>query len=87
MQSSAVGPFLVLLCHGFAEAVREHLTRHRSVHQADRRQRRKARSSDQGVNLADVSSITIGFGDKKNPTGGSRRVYFDDIRLYRSQAN
>jgi hypothetical protein len=40
--------------------------------------------ADQGVNLANVNTIAIGFGDKKNPQpGGSGTVYFDDIRLYR----
>jgi len=39
--------------------------------------------NDQGVNLADVSNIYIGFGDRDNPQeGGSGVVYFDDIRLY-----
>ena len=38
----------------------------------------------QGVNLADVDTITIGFGDKNHlQAGGSGVVYFDDIRLYR----
>jgi len=38
----------------------------------------------QGVNLANVNTITIGFGDKNNlQAGGSGVVYFDDIRLYR----
>jgi hypothetical protein len=36
------------------------------------------------VNLANVNTIAIGFGDKKNPqTGGSGLAYFDDIRLHR----
>ncbi len=40
--------------------------------------------ADQGVNLANVNTIAIGFGDKKNPQpGGSGTVYFDDIRLHR----
>ena len=40
--------------------------------------------ADQGVNLADVETISIGFGDRNNPqAGGSGKVYFDDIRLYR----
>jgi len=40
--------------------------------------------ADQGVNLADVNSIAIGFGDRNNlQTGGSGKMYFDDIRLYR----
>jgi len=39
----------------------------------------------QGVNLANVNSITLGFGNRDNPQpGGSGLVYFDDIRLYRS---
>jgi len=39
--------------------------------------------SVQGVNLADVNNIYIGFGDRDNPQeGGSGEVYFDDIRLY-----
>jgi hypothetical protein len=40
--------------------------------------------ADQGVNLSNVSTIAIGFGDKTNPlAGGSGMVFFDDIRLYR----
>ena len=40
--------------------------------------------ADQGVNLANVNTITIGFGTKGSPaTGGAGMVYFDDIRLYR----
>jgi hypothetical protein len=40
--------------------------------------------ADQGVNLANVNTIAIGFGDKKNPVaGGSGMMYFDDICLYR----
>ncbi len=36
-----------------------------------------------GVDLTDVNSIAICFGDKKNPQrGGSGMVIFDDIRLY-----
>ena len=39
----------------------------------------------QGVNLANVNTISIGFGDKNNlQAGGSGMVFFDDIRLYRS---
>ena len=39
--------------------------------------------ADQGVNLANVTSITLGFGNRANPTaGGSGMMYFDDIRLY-----
>jgi len=38
----------------------------------------------QGVNLTNVNTISIGFGDKNNlQAGGSGKVYFDDIRLYR----
>ncbi len=38
----------------------------------------------QGVNLANVNTIAIGFGDKNNlRAGGSGIVLFDDIRLYR----
>ena len=40
--------------------------------------------SAQGVNLANVNTISIGFGDKNNlQAGGSGMVFFDDIRLYR----
>jgi len=40
--------------------------------------------ANQGVNLVNVNTIAIGFGDKKNPlAGGSGMMYFDDIRLYR----
>jgi parallel beta-helix repeat protein len=39
--------------------------------------------ADGGVELADVSKVRIGFGDRMNPVaGGSGIVYFDDIRLY-----
>jgi hypothetical protein len=39
--------------------------------------------ADQGVNLADVDTISLGLGDKNNPVaGGSGTMYFDDIRLY-----
>jgi len=38
--------------------------------------------ADQGVNLANVNTISLGFGDKSNPqAGGSGMVFFDDIRL------
>ena len=41
------------------------------------------RFADQGVNLADINTITLGFGDRANPAaGGSGMMYFDDIRLY-----
>jgi len=40
--------------------------------------------ADQGVNLANVNTITIGFGTKNSPAaGGAGTMYFDDIRLYR----
>jgi hypothetical protein len=40
--------------------------------------------ADQGVNLTNVDTIAIGFGDKKNPqAGGSGLADFDDIRLLR----
>jgi hypothetical protein len=35
--------------------------------------------TDQGVNLANVSSITLGL---RSVTGGTGKMYFDDIRLY-----
>ncbi len=39
--------------------------------------------ADRGVNLANVTSITIGFGNRNNPVaGGTGMMYFDDIRLY-----
>ena len=39
--------------------------------------------ADQGINLANVNTITLGLGNKKNPqAGGSGTMYFDDIRLY-----
>ena len=41
--------------------------------------------TDQGVNLTDVDSIAIGFGDKNNlKAGGSGTVFFDDIGVGRS---
>ena len=41
------------------------------------------RFADQGVNLANVNSITLGLGNRNNPVaGGSGKMYFDDIRLY-----
>jgi hypothetical protein len=40
--------------------------------------------ADKGVNLTNVSSISLGFGNKANPVaGGEGHVFFDDIRLYR----
>jgi len=36
----------------------------------------------QGVNLSNVSSITLGLGNKNNPVaGGAGMMYYDDIRL------
>ncbi|TKJ35784.1 MAG: hypothetical protein CEE38_14350 [Planctomycetes bacterium B3_Pla] len=41
--------------------------------------------ADQGVDLANVNTITIGFGTKGSPAadGGTGTMYFDDIRLVR----
>ncbi len=40
--------------------------------------------TDQGVDLANLDKLYIGFGEKHNPqVGGSGLVFFDDIRLYR----
>jgi hypothetical protein len=42
--------------------------------------------TDQGINLTDVNTIGLGFGNRDNPqVGGSGLVFFDDIRLYLSQ--
>jgi len=42
--------------------------------------------ADQGVNLANVNTITLGLGNKNNPqAGGSGQMWFDDIRLYRPE--
>jgi hypothetical protein len=39
--------------------------------------------TDQGINLTNVTSITLGVGNRANPVaGGSGMLYFDDIRLY-----
>ena len=39
--------------------------------------------ADQGVNLTNVNSITLGLGNRNNPiAGGSGMMYFDDIRLF-----
>jgi len=41
------------------------------------------RFADQGVNLANVNTITLGLGNRNNPVaGGTGMMYFDDIRLY-----
>ena len=38
---------------------------------------------DQGVDLANVGTLSIGFGNKANPVrGGAGNVFIDDIRLY-----
>jgi hypothetical protein len=44
--------------------------------------------ADQGINLTDVDKIAIGLGTRGNMTmpGGSGKMYFDDIRLYRPAA-
>ena len=37
-----------------------------------------------GANLANVTKLAVGFGDETNlKAGGSGKVFFDDIRLYR----
>lgn len=43
--------------------------------------------ADQGIILTDVDRIAIGLGTQGNMTipGGSGKMYFDDIRLYRSR--
>ncbi len=42
--------------------------------------------ADQGVDLANVDTLSIGLGNKAAPQagGGAGHVFFDDIRLYRS---
>jgi hypothetical protein len=41
--------------------------------------------SDQGINLTNVDKLAIGLGTRGNMTvpGGSGKMFFDDIRLYR----
>jgi hypothetical protein len=43
--------------------------------------------ADQGIDLTDVDEIAIGLGTSGNITmpGGSGKMFFDDIRLYRSR--
>ena len=43
--------------------------------------------ADQGINLTNVDSIALGLGTRGNTTvaGGSGKMFFDDIRLYREQ--
>ncbi len=39
--------------------------------------------ADQGVNLTNVNTISLGLGNKNNPLAdGSGTMFFDDIRLY-----
>jgi len=39
--------------------------------------------SEFGMNLTNVNTITLGFGNRANPSvGGSGTMFFDDIRLY-----
>jgi hypothetical protein len=39
--------------------------------------------ADQGVDLSNVNTLTIGVGDRANPVaGGTGTVFFDDIGLY-----
>ncbi len=41
--------------------------------------------TNRGVDLTNIDTLSIGFGDRSNPQpGGSGKMYFDDIRLYRS---
>ena len=44
--------------------------------------------ADQGINLSNVDRIAIGLGTQGNLTipGGSGKMYFDDIRLYRPRS-
>jgi hypothetical protein len=41
--------------------------------------------ADQGINLTNVDSLALGLGTRGNTTvaGGSGKMFFDDIRLYR----
>jgi len=40
--------------------------------------------ADQGLNLTNVDRIAVGVGNRSNPlAGGSGKMLFDDIRLYR----
>jgi hypothetical protein len=42
--------------------------------------------ADQGINLTNIDRIALGLGDRNNPQpGGSGKMFFDDIRLYRSR--
>jgi hypothetical protein len=43
--------------------------------------------ADLGVDLTNVDTIALGFGDRNNPQpGSSGKMYFDDIRLYRPRS-
>ena len=43
----------------------------------------KQQDFDHSIDLTDVNTISIGFGNKPNPeAGGSGKMIFDDIRLY-----
>jgi hypothetical protein len=45
-------------------------------------------SSFAGVNPAQVKKLSLGVGDKKNPTAdGTGRIFIDDIRVVRPPAN
>ena len=40
--------------------------------------------ADQGIDLTNVDRIALGIGNRSNPVaGGSGKMLFDDIRLYR----
>jgi hypothetical protein len=42
--------------------------------------------ADQGVDLTNIDTLAIGLGDKNNlQAGGSGKMFFDDIRLYRPE--
>jgi len=45
--------------------------------------------ADQGIDLTDVDNIAIGIGNKGDTTspGGSGKMFFDDIRLYRPKTD
>jgi hypothetical protein len=42
--------------------------------------------TDQGLTLTNVDRVALGLGDRNNPQpGGSGKMFFDDIRLYRTR--
>jgi hypothetical protein len=44
--------------------------------------------ANQGIDLANINTMAIGFGDKANPVaGGAGTMYFDDIRLATAAAS